>query len=639
MVSLKLFAAVALGCWLALAQINPITINVDASEASRRLIRTTMRFPVTPGPLSLRYPKWIPGEHGPTGPIEDLVGIKVTASGQTIPQTIPWTRDAVNMYEFHLTVPPGVAAIDVSAEFISPPETGGFSSGGSITSQLAVLSWNQFLLYPSGTPTDQLNYRATLKVPEGWRYATALPIESESGNQIVFKPASLTTLVDSPVQTGANFRTVDLNPGGAVPHLLHLAADSERATRISEEEIRHYRNLVQETIALFGASHYRDYHFLYTLSDHIAHFGLEHHESSDDRTDEDALVDEDHRRLAAGLLPHEFVHSWNGKFRRPAGLATADYDAPMKGNLLWVYEGLTEYLGEILTPRSGLSTTQDFFDSVAGEAAVLDREAGRSWRPLEDTAVAAQILYGSRSDYRDLRRSVDYYEEGTLIWLDADVTIRTLSKGRKSLDDFCRLWAGSPATNPPATNPPATNPEVKPYTFEDVVRTLNAVEPHDWAGFLNDRLQSTEGKAPLDGITGGGYNLVYTADRSDFQKNLEATRKIVDLSFSLGLKARADGTIIDVHLDSPAYRTGIAPAGKLIAVNGREFSPEVLRNAVADAVKNTSAIVLIVKDGDYYKTVGMDYHGGNKFPHLVRDKARPDLLSAIIQPRTAQAKR
>ncbi|HVW85387.1 MAG TPA: hypothetical protein VHB50_11935, partial [Bryobacteraceae bacterium] len=383
----------------ALAQTLPVKLSVDASEAPRRLLRTRMTFPVQSGPLSLLYPKWIPGEHGPTGPIEDLVGIRITGNGARI----PWERDAVNMYEFHITVPPGVSSIDVSAEFISPPETGGFSSGGSVTSQLAVLSWNQLLLYPKGVPADQLNYQATLKVPNGWRFGTALPIDTESGNQIVFKPASLTTLIDSPVQTGANFRTVDLNPGGAIPHYLHIAADSEHATGISEETTAHYRNLVREAATLFGATHYRDYHFLYTLSNHIAHFGLEHHESSDDRTDEEALVDEDHRRLAAGLLPHEFVHSWNGKFRRPAGLATQDYNEPMKGNLLWVYEGLTEYLGEILTPRSGLSNTEDFFDSLADEAAILDKEAGRTWRPLEDTAVAAQVLYSSRSDYKDLR--------------------------------------------------------------------------------------------------------------------------------------------------------------------------------------------------------------------------------------------
>jgi predicted metalloprotease with PDZ domain len=613
-----LTAAALLACGFLGAQTQaPITLSVDASEAPRRLLKTTMHFPVKPGPFSLLYPKWIPGEHGPTGPVEDFVGIKVSGNGQAI----PWQRDPVNMYEFHLEIPQGVSAIDVVAEFISPPDSPGFSSGGSITSQLAMLSWN-LLLYPKDVPSDQLNYQATLTVPPGWRYGTALPIESESGNKIVFKPSSLTTLIDSPVQAGANYRTVDLNPGGAIPHYLNIAADSERATRISPEETQHYINLVRETTSLFGATHYRDYHFLYTLSDHVAHFGLEHHESSDDRTDEEALIDPDHNRLSAGLLPHEFVHSWNGKYRRPAGLATGNYSDPMKGNLLWVYEGLTEYLGEILTPRSGLSTTKDFFDSLALEAAALDKEEGRTWRPLEDTAVAAQILYGARSDYQDLRRSVDYYPEGTLIWLDADVTIRMLSDGHKSLDDFCKAWAGAPATTP----------EVKPYTFEDVVTTLNSVQPYDWAKFLNDRLHSTEPHAPLNGIISGGYKLVYTAERSDYQKNAEGVRHSVGLAYSLGLSARENGEIIDVHLNTPAFQAGLAPAMKIIAVNGREFSGSALRQAVAAM----NPVALIVKDGDYYKTVTIDYRGGEKYPHLVRDPAKPDLLSDIIRAHAAR---
>jgi RND family efflux transporter MFP subunit len=331
-----------------------------------------------------------------------LAGIKITGNGQPI----RWDRDPVNMYEFHLTVPQGVSTLDVVAEFISPPESGGFSSGSSVTSQLAVLSWNQFLLYPKDVPSDKLEFQASLKVPTGWRYGTALPIQSETGNQILFKPSSLTTLVDSPVQAGANFKTIDLSPNGPVRHYLHIAADSERATRIRDEETKAFRNLVAEANTLFGANHFRDYHFLYTLSDHVAHFGLEHHESSDDRVDEDSLTDEDHRRLAAGLLPHEFVHSWNGKFRRPAGLATPSYNEPMEGALLWVYEGLTEYLGEILTPRSGLSNKEDFLASLALEAAALDGKIGRTWRPLADTAVAAakanldlaQVTFGRMQD-------------------------------------------------------------------------------------------------------------------------------------------------------------------------------------------------------------------------------------------------
>ena len=613
---------------VAWAQAPVTSIDVDASDAPRRLIHTKMKVPVKAGPMSLLYPKWIPGEHGPTGPIEDLAGVRITGNGQPL----PWRRDDLNIYEFHLDVPPGVTMLDVALDFISAPDAAGFSSGGSTTSKLAVLSWNQFLLYPKDVPADQLQYKATLKVPEGWRYGTALPIESESGNRIVFQPSSLTTLIDSPVQTGANFRTVDLNPGGVIKHYLHIAADSERATRITEEETKHYRNLVQETNALFDAHHYRDYHFLLTLSDHVAHFGLEHHESSDDRVDEEALVDDDTRRVDADLLPHEFVHSWNGKFRRPEGLATPDYNAPMKGELLWVYEGLTEYLGEILTPRSGLWTPQEFLDSLAKEAAALDHEAGRTWRPLADTAVAAQVLYNARNDYADFRRGTDFYEEGTLIWLDVDVTLRRLSKNRKSIEDFCRAFEGPPSSGPGSE--PGSQPEVKPYTFEDVVAALNKVEPHDWAGFLKTRLESTAARAPLEGIIEGGYKLVYTAERSELWRTREDIRKVYDFSYSLGLTVKDTGDIVDVHLDTPAFKAGVAPAVKIIAVNGRQFSATLLGHAVQDAVKTTTPIELLIRDGDYYKTYALDYHGGEKYPHLVRDKGKSDLIGDIIRPRT-----
>ncbi|HEY3824133.1 MAG TPA: hypothetical protein VGL82_06220 [Bryobacteraceae bacterium] len=621
---ISLFTAALAFSQIAPIQTNPIQINLDASDAPRRLLHATLQFPVKPGPMSLLYPKWIPGEHGPTGPIEDLAGIRITGNGQAI----PWHRDDVNIYEFHIDVPTGVSTIDVALDFISPPDAPGFSSGGSTTSQLAVLSWNQVLLYPKDIPTDQLQYKATLKVPAGWRYGTALPIDHETGNEIAFKASSLTTLIDSPVQTGANFRTVDLSPGGPVQHYMHIAADSERATRITDDEVKHYRNLVNEADTLFGAYHYRDYHFLLTLSDHVAHFGLEHHESSDDRTDEDSLVDDDLRKITADLLSHEFVHSWNGKFRRPAGLATPNYNEPMKGDLLWVYEGLTEYLGEILAPRSGLWTEQEFLDSLAREAAALDHEAGRTWRPLEDTAVAAQVLYNARTDYQDFRRGTDFYEEGTLIWLDVDVTLRTVSKGRKSIEDFCRAFEG----------PPSTAPEVKPYTFDDVVRTLNSVQPFDWASFLNQRLQSTSARAPLGGITDGGYKLVYTDERSDLWKSREDARKAIDLSYSIGLTAHDNGDIVDVHLNTPAYAAGVAPATRIIAVNGRQYSASVLHHAVEDSAKSTVPIQLLVKDGEYYKTFNVDYHGGEKYPHLVRDKLKADLISDIVRPHAGNAK-
>jgi len=602
---------------------TPVHLRVDATDAPRRLFHVQMSMPVKAGPLTLMYPEWIPGEHGPTGPIVNLVGLKVQGGGKTI----AWKRDSVNMYAFHVDVPAGVTSLDVAFDFISPPENSGFSSGASATSELAVLSWNQLLLYPQGSQPDDLQYQATLRVPNGWRYGTALPIAKESGNEIEFQPASLTTMVDSPVSAGAHYRTIDLGTDNGIPHYLHLAADSDRALEVSPEVIGEYRNLVKEAGALFGTRHYRGYHFLYTLSDHVAHFGLEHHESSDDRYDERTLIDPDTQRVSADLLSHEFVHSWNGKFRRPGGLISGNhdggYDTPMQGDLLWVYEGLTEYLGEVLAARSALWTPEDYRERLAETAADLDNKFGRQWRPLEDTAVAAQVLYEAGSDYSDYRRGVDYYPEGTLIWLEVDVTIRQLSKGKKSLDDFCRTFHGGPGGAP----------ALKPYNLADVVAGLNAVEPYDWAGFLNERLHSTSARAPLGGIEHSGWKLVYDGERSDFWKAYEDAEKLTDLSYSVGLKVKDDGTIADIAFAGPAGKAGISPSTRVIAVNGRQFSATELREAIDRAVKDSKPLELLIKDGEYYKTYRVDYHGGERYPHLVRDESTTDLLTEIIAPK------
>jgi predicted metalloprotease with PDZ domain len=602
--------------WIASAQ--DIRVQVDATDAPQRLFHAHLTIPAKPGPLTLLYPEWIPGEHGPTGPVVDLVGLKISADGQAI----PWSRDAVNMYAFHVNVPAGAAALDVTFDQISPPETSGFSSGASATTELAVLNWNQFLLYPAGTPSDQLRYQASLTVPQSWRYGTALPIDRESGNKIDFKPSSLTTLVDSPVSTGRHYKTIELGRDGNIAHYLHLAGDSDRAVDISPEQIEHYKNLVAEAGALFGTRHYRSYHFLYTLSDHVASFGLEHHESSDDRVGERGLIDDTLAKLDADLLPHEFVHSWNGKFRRPAGLATSDYSEPMKGDLLWVYEGLTQYLGEVLTPRSGLSSVVDFRERVAMIASSLDRKAGRSWRPLEDTAVAAQLLYGARSDYAEMRRGTDYYDEGTLLWMDADVTIRQLSKGKKSLNDFCKLFHGGPGGAP----------ALKTYTFDDVVAGLNAVQPYDWAEFLRTRVQMVAPHAPLGGIEKGGWKLIYDGTRSDLWRGYEDERKYADLMFSIGLVVREDGGVSDVAYDGPAKRAGISPENRIVAIDHRQFSTGILREAVQRTAKDSRGIDLLIKSGEYYSVHHIDYQGGEKYPHLVRDESKPDLLSDITKP-------
>jgi len=600
------------------AQDPTIRVWVDLTDAPHRILHTHLIVPAKPGPMTLLYPEWIPGEHGPTGPVIDTVGLKITANGQPV----AWKRDSVNMFAYHLNVPAGASSLDVAFDQIQPPDTAGFSSGASTTTELAVLNWNQVLMYPEGVPSDQLRYQANLRVPDSWRYGTALPIARESRNEIEFQPSSLTTLVDSPVSAGKHYRTVELGTDGGITHYLHLAGDSDRSIEITPEQVDNYKSLVKETGALFGSRHYRSYHFLYTFSDHIASFGLEHHESSDDRVGERALVDEVGIKANANLLPHEFTHSWNGKFRRPAGLATSDYSEPMKGDLLWVYEGLTEYLGDILTSRSGIYTPEEFRDHLAMIAAALDHKAGRQWRPLEDTAVAAQLLYNARDDYQDYRREVDYYDEGTLIWLDADVTIRRMSNGAKSLNDFCRAFHGGPGGAP----------ALKTYTFEDVVAGLNAVQPFDWAGFLHARLERTGPHAPLGGIENGGWKLVYNSTRPDIFRDFEEEKKHWDYSYSIGMIVKDDGSIQDVSYGGPAQKAGITPDDKLIAVNNRQYTPMVLHDAIQKTATSAEPIELMVRNGEYYSVHRVEYRGGERYPHLERDSSKPDVLRKIIEP-------
>src|SRR5215471_4211802 len=594
---------------------NAVRLSVDATDAPRRIFHVKMTMPAKEGPMTLLYPQWIPGEHGPTGPIQNLVGLRITSGGRSI----SWRRDSVNLYAFHIEVPAGASSLDVSFDFISPPESGGFSSGSSATSELAVLNWNQLVLYPQGAAADTLDFQASLRVPASWRYGTALPIARESGNDVEFKPAPLTTLIDSPLSMGKHYRTIDIGSDSGIPHYAHLAGDSAESVAISDELIGQYKSLVAQAGALFGARHYRDYHFLVTLSDHVANFGLEHHESSDDRVKERTLIEPSGRKVEADLLPHEFVHSWNGKYRRPSGLVSdgsdGGYETPMKGDLLWAYEKLTNYLKEVLAARSGLWTPQDYRDRLAATTAELDTRSGRAWRPLEDTAVFAQVLYNTDDDYREYRRSTDYYEEGSLIWLEADTLIRELSKGAKSLDDFCRAFHGGASGKI----------EMKPYEFNDVVAGLNAVQPYDWAGFFNQRLHSTDGHAPLGGSEHSGWKLPYDGVRSDFWKAYEDKRKFSDLTYSVGLRVREDGTFEDVRFAGPAQKAGVTPSVKVIAVNGRQFTPTVIREAVAAA----KPVELLIKDGEFYKTFRVDYSGGEKYPHLVRDESKPDLLTGI----------
>lgn len=614
---LAVFAGLA--AFAALAENAPIELRVDATDAPRNILHARLHIPAQPGAMTLVYPKWIPGEHGPTGPITDLMGLEMKAGKKSV----NWQRDAEDMFAFHVDVPAGADALDVSLDFLLP-NSGSFSSGGSSTAKLLDLSWNQVLLYPLGQKPRELQYKASLVLPSGWDFGTALPWSSNKGGRPFFDTVSLETLVDSPVIAGEYFRRVDLSSNSSPPHELDLVSDSAEALEIKPEETRDFSHLVTEAGALFGARHYRDYHFLLTLSDHVAHFGLEHHESSDDRMDEKYLTDPEDLKRGAYLLCHEMMHSWNGKYRRPAGLATADYQQPMKGELLWVYEGLTDYLGILLAARSGLWTNQDFREYVALEAALLDRSPGRNWRSLADTTVAAQLLYEARSEGQSWRRSTDFYGEGDLIWLEADVLIRQQTHGQASLNDFCRKFYGG------KSGPP----EVLPYTREDIEAALNDIAPHDWHEFFQKRVYDVNRHAPLGGIEGSGWRLSYTNGVPALLKLREGARKYTDMRMSLGLILQQDGYFSDVFPGSPADKAGLGIGMKLVAVNDRAWTPEILRNAVKSAATNSAPVVFLVEDEDYFKTFKLKYHGGEKYPQLERDPSKPDLLDEILKPLT-----
>jgi predicted metalloprotease with PDZ domain len=602
---------------LAAANAPTVAISVDASAAPRGLIHAQIHIPASPGALTLYYPKWIPGEHGPTGPIQDLTGLFFNAGGQRL----KWRRDLLDGWKFHVEVPAGVNEIVANLDYASAVSRGGmFTAGVTGTDKLYVLSWNTVLLYPTGWTSDQLTYKADLKIPAGWKFATSLAVQGQSEGKISFAPTSLTLLVDSPVQTGEYLKVVPLSTENS-PAELDVAADSAAALDAPQEVWDHYKNLVAQTGILFGARHYRDYHFLLTLSDHVAHFGLEHHESNDSRSDERSLVDPEERKLMAGLLPHEYVHSWNGKYRRPADLATSDYEKTMQDDLLWVYEGLTDYLGEVLMARSGELSLENTREAIALTAADLDHRSGRAWRDLQDTADGVPAMQMASSAWRDWRRPVDYYEEDILTWLWVDVIIRQKSSGKKSLDDFCKLFHGAPS------GPPM----VKTYTFDDVVNALNQVVPYDWRTFWSDRLTSHGPGAPLGGLEESGWRLMYDENRSGMTRAERRDALTIDAHYSVGLFLRKDGTVQDTVENMVAAKTGIGPGMKIVAVNGRRFSPQAWRDAMKAAVGGSDPIELIVENSDYFHTIKLDYHGGEKFPHLIRDESKPDLLSEILK--------
>ncbi len=594
------------------------TVQVDARETPRGILHVSQTFTAKPGVFALSYPKWIPGEHAPTGPNVDVAGLVVRAGDKVL----PWTRDGVDVNTVRVTVPAGARDVKVAFDFLLDNGTDGFTSAACSTPNLLLLSWNQVAFYPAGRRSDDLTCDASLVLPARWQHASALDESRADATGIAFQTVTFTKLVDSPVLCGSHFRTVELTESNdPVPIRLRMACDSDEGLQIPADQITTLKNLVKEARVLYGTQHFKHYDFLLTLSDHTAHFGLEHHQSSDDRGPERWWLDDDLRRDATNLLAHEFSHSWNGKFRRPAGLATGDYFTPMQGELLFVYEGLTEYLGSVLAARAGIRTPEEARDNLATIAAELEANRGRAWRPLVDTGTHAQELYEARSSWEHLRRSVDFYDEGQLIWTEADGIIRKLSNDTKSMDDFCKRFHGG------ANN----GMELKTYTLDEVIATLNAVQPYDWKGFIQKRVYDVAPHAPTDGITNGGWKLVWTDSLGPLQRAHEAAKKRVDESYSLGLSIAEDGRIIDIVPGAPADGAKLAPDMKVIAVNGRRYSKDVLRDAIA-ASKQSGVVELLCENKEFFGMYSLAYHDGRRHPAIVRDASKPDYVTENLSP-------
>ncbi len=606
----------------ALAQTSStIQITADLSDASRKLYHAEVDLPVSAGPLTLTTPKWIPGNHMPTGPAEEITGVVFTVNGKPL----PWRRDDVDLYQFHLEIPRGATMLHAHLDCIVIDR---------VTQKLAVLEWERLLLYPANRPVREIPIQPSLIVPAGWGVGTALtplgaaayPVPA-NGATIHFAATNVEQLEDSPVITGQYFHEFPLAPEISPKHYLDVVADAPDDANLRAPFLAEVANLVREADKMYVSHHYNQYHFLLTLSDVAGGEGLEHGQSSDNGVDEKAYADPGHQLADSDLLAHEFTHSWNGKYRRPVGLYQPDFATPQQGALLWVYEGMTQYLGNVLAARAGLKSPDLYRDLLALSAADLDNRPGREWRPTLDTAVAASILRSPDPAWNNWRRDQDYYDEGELLWLDADTLIRTRTKEKKSLNDFEHIFLGKGGN---------TGPLIVTYTFDELAADLNQVMPYDWAAFLHDRVDKINPRADLAGIEQGGYKLVYTDKPSAGEKMLADNAGKhsggVDAWFSLGFRVSAEGNISDVRWNGPADKARLAPEQKIVAINGQVFTPELLRSAIRQAKGKTEPIHFILQSDSFLSMADINYHEGERYPVLERVPGTPDYLDDITKP-------
>jgi len=591
-----------------------VTLVLDASQASRGIFYAHERVPVTPGSLTLVYPKWIPGEHGPTGPLNDLAALRISADGNPL----DWRRDQVDLYAFHVNVPAGVSSLDVDFDVLlnAPDDT-------MSTRSLAIVNWNRALLYQAGVNSHEYAIRPSIILPDGWQYATALRDPVQSGNRVDFAVTPLNHLVDSPLDLGRYVKKWDLWKDGAAFVQLDAFADCPQDLEVPSELIKAYERMPAEAFAMYGSRHFIDYHALLTLSDEVGFQGIEHHQSSDDRAGDEFLTDPSQSLADGDLITHEFSHSWNGKYRRPDDLTTPNFQVPMKTDLLWVYEGMNQYLGDLLSFRCGIRQPKQYPEYLATVYADMDTESGRTTTPLIDLTTGAPYYYFARGQYGSIRRDAnDFYTEGELVWLDADTIIRARSHGARSLDTFLHRF----------TEPSTTGPIVVTYTRAQVESLLNSVEPYDWHEFFERYVYHPTIHPPTDELERAGWKIVYSSKPNEFIEANQADDHGVIGWYGYGTNLSDKGVVHDVRPNSAAWRGGLVPGMTILAVNGQEFSPDALEYALRGAVHSAAPITLIVKQSGWYQTLSLDYHDGVKYPHLERIDGTPDMLAAIAAP-------
>jgi predicted metalloprotease with PDZ domain len=593
-----------------------LSLSVDATDIAHRIFSVHEEVPVSAGELRLYYPKWLPGNHDPSGPIDQVGGLTFTVDGKVL----PWRRDPLDVFSFLVDVPAGASKLLVDFQFLSPLD----SSQGRIvvTPEIIGLQWNTVVLYPAGHDARRIMMQPSLKLPAGWQFGSALEVATQTGALTGFKSVDLDTLVDSPLLAGKYFKRYDLDPGGKVPVHLDVVADEPKELEADPKRLAKVLAMVQQTYKLFGSQHFAHYDFLLSISDRYSGIGLEHHQSSEDGADPGFLIDPKNNQ-DTDLLPHEFAHSWNGKFRRGAGQMVANFNVPLQDSQLWLYEGQTQYWGYVLPTRAGLLTAEQMRDGLANVAANYEHQEGRLWRNLQDTTNQPIISQRGPQPWGSWQRGEDYYSEGELIWFDADTLIREKTGGKKSLDDFARAFFGVENGRVDAL----------PYVFDDVVAALNAVMPYDWATFLHERLEGKRAEAPLDGLARSGWKLTYTEEPSAAAAAFASAGGSADFTYSLGMSLGKDMKIGRVLWNGVAFKAGLASSMVLVAVNGMAASADKLKDAVTAAKKTGAPIVLLVNTFDHIQTVTVDYRGGLRYPHLERIAGTPDRLAAILAPR------